>query len=396
MQYAQEPYVETPRPESFILRSLSTVTVEESIQDSGVSLSSFNVCEDRVDDRIAEELTQEKESEPPTPLPKSPSNEQEEANSIPALSLDTASALSVNAVPVTSPFGEFDTQSFVSCPESVNPSLLPPAESPDDFYYPYPLDNNGEPMNIIQQTLARVPSPATSSRKFSTDSGSTGSGSTVSEDTTMNRSSTLSVVEDGYRPSFLTLRKRQHALATSQVGEGAKIVPFEHTVDMYRRNCQKTNDPEIQFEFAQFCIKAGDRYIDEGLSWLKKLSQSGFSKAQYFLGLAYADDGRYDLAFRQFLQAAKRSHIESTYEVAKLSENGAKGISRNKKRALEYFTKAASAGHAKAMYRLALAELHGELGLRVNAQNAMKWLDRGASGKYCQQNSWNSCTHSLD
>lgn len=339
------------------------------------------MCEDSLDDNKVveeEELFLENESDPPTPVPKSPLHVDEITDfcisAASALSLNTTSKLSVNTDPVISPTDTYETQSFISCSENVNSSRLPSAESsPNDFYYPYPLDSNGEPMDLIQKTLARVPSPVTSS-------SSTGSRSTVSEDTTMNRSpSAISVAEDGYRPSFLTLRKRQHAIATAQVGEGAKIVPFERTIDMYRRNCVKTNDPEVQFEFAQFCIKAGDRYIDEGLAWLKRLSQSGFSKAQYFLGLAYADDGRYDLAFRQFLQAAKRSHIESTYEVAKLSENGAKGISRNKKRALEYFTKAASAGHAKAMFRLAMAELHGELGLRVNVQNAMKWLDRGAS-----------------
>ena len=120
--------------------------------------------------------------------------------------------------------------------------------------------------------------------------------------------------------------------------------------------------------------------MDEGLIYLRKLSNSGYQEAQFILGQAYADDGRYDLAYRQYLQAAKRNHAAAAFEVARLSEIAPNGVKKNTRQALEYYTKSASSGHPRAMYRMALAELHGELGLRKNVKNGIKWLNRGASG----------------
>ena len=112
---------------------------------------------------------------------------------------------------------------------------------------------------------------------------------------------------------------------------------------------------------------------------LKQLSLAGYTDAQYFLGKAFADDERYDLAYKQFLLAAKRNHISACYEVAYLGETGMAGFKKSHHFCIDYYTKSASGGDAKAIFRLAMAELRGELGLKRNIKNGMKWLNRGAA-----------------
>lgn len=112
------------------------------------------------------------------------------------------------------------------------------------------------------------------------------------------------------------------------------------------------------------------------------MAKSGFNDAQFVLGQAHADDGRYDIAFRYFSAASKRNHYQAAYEAGYLCEHGGSGIKKNEREALNYYTKAASSGHKKAMYRLAVAELYGQLGLKRNINNGLKWLNRGEAGKY--------------
>lgn len=126
----------------------------------------------------------------------------------------------------------------------------------------------------------------------------------------------------------------------------------------------------------------GDPYADTGIYYLQKLAKSGFSDAQFVLGQAYADDGRYDIALRFFSAAAKRNHYEAAYEAGYLCEHGGSGLKKNEREAFNYYTKAGASGHKKAMYRLALAELYGQLGCRRNINNGMKWLNRGEAGNF--------------
>jgi TPR repeat protein len=126
----------------------------------------------------------------------------------------------------------------------------------------------------------------------------------------------------------------------------------------------------------------GDPYADTGISYLQKLSKSGLSDAQFVLGQAYADDGRYDTALSFFLAATKRNHYDAAYEAGCLCERGGSGLRKNEREALNYYRKAGISGHKKAMYRLALAELYGQLGLKRNINNGMKWLNRGEAGNF--------------
>ena len=117
-----------------------------------------------------------------------------------------------------------------------------------------------------------------------------------------------------------------------------------------------------------------------GITRIEKLAKNGYKPAQFVIGQAYADDGRYDIAFRYYSRAGRGNHYEAAYEAACLSEKGAKGVKKNDREALEYYTKAALGGHRKAIYRLAMAELYGQLGLRRNIHNGMKWLNQGETG----------------
>ncbi|RKO90507.1 hypothetical protein BDK51DRAFT_15503 [Blyttiomyces helicus] len=118
--------------------------------------------------------------------------------------------------------------------------------------------------------------------------------------------------------------------------------------------------------------------MEEGFAILKKLANSGNADATYTLGQAYFDDKKYDLAYPQFLLAAKRSHAGACHMVATCAELG-RGTKKNHRLSVEFFTKAAKAGHKPAIYRMAIVELRGELGVKRDLKSAVNWLRRGAA-----------------
>lgn len=178
-------------------------------------------------------------------------------------------------------------------------------------------------------------------------------------------------------PSFATLKKRK-SKPSILVGEGASVVPFEKTLEMYRENAKKTTDPKVLFEFAKVCIQAGDSHTEEGFNVLKRVASSGYPEAQHTLGQAYQDDGRFELAYGQYLLAAKKSYAPSCHAVAECAEKG-QGCRKNARLALDMYTKAATAGYKPSMLRLGLAEMNGELHLKPDILKAVKWFKRGAA-----------------
>ncbi|KAJ3277724.1 hypothetical protein HK104_003033 [Borealophlyctis nickersoniae] len=188
------------------------------------------------------------------------------------------------------------------------------------------------------------------------------------------------------RPTFSAMTAPEPARSEIKT-DGARSLGFEQTMALYRANAKKTNDPKIMFEFARFCIedsakaadqKTRDAMVDEGFALLKKLASGGHVDAIFLLGKSYYDDKKYDLAYPQFLLAAKRSHPPACHMVAKCAEHG-QGTKKNNRIAVEFYTKAATAGHSPAMYRLGMAELTGELGLKRDPKKAVMWLKRGAA-----------------
>lgn len=176
---------------------------------------------------------------------------------------------------------------------------------------------------------------------------------------------------------------------------------------LYRENARKTNNPEIQFEFAVFMIDAAkglpiptlqtatqieiekvtdkrEDLVREATSLLKKLADRGHPESQYFLADCYANGigtvrGRqdFDRAYPLFVLAAKHGHGDAAYRAGTCCENGW-GCRRESPKAVQFFRKAAAALHPGAMYRLGLAELNGELGLSKSPKEGVKWLKRSA------------------
>ncbi|KAJ9119606.1 Chitin synthase regulator 2 [Naganishia vaughanmartiniae] len=189
-------------------------------------------------------------------------------------------------------------------------------------------------------------------------------------------------------------------------GASAALLSHEKKFELYRLNAKKTNDPELIFEFAVFCIEAAksleasassgaaqgntaneqkrDDLIREAVSMLKTLSSRGHPDAQYFLADCYANGigtarGKQDFekAFPLFVLSAKHGHPDAAYRAGTCCEHGW-GCRRESAKAVQFYRKAAAALHPGAMYRLGTAELNGALGLPTRPKEGVKWLKRSA------------------
>lgn len=188
-------------------------------------------------------------------------------------------------------------------------------------------------------------------------------------------------------------------------GNQAALLSHERTLELYRANAKKTQDPEIQFEFAVFMIDASkslpipaltkanvievekalekrDDLIREATSLLKRLADRGHAASQYFLADCYANGlgtvknrQDFDRAYPLFVLAAKHGHPDAAYRAGTCCENGW-GCRRESAKAVQFYRKAAAAQHPGAMYRLGVAELNGELGLSKSPREGVKWLKR--------------------
>lgn len=190
-------------------------------------------------------------------------------------------------------------------------------------------------------------------------------------------------------------------------GNQASLLSHDRTLELYRANAKKTQDPDLQFEFAVFMIDASKTYpipertpgnvmeiekaiekrenlITEALALLKRLADRGHPSSQYFLADCYANGiGTYkgkqdfDRAYPLFVLAAKHGHPDAAYRAGTCCENGW-GCRRESPKAIQFYRKAAAALHPGAMYRLGIAELNGELGLAKRPREGVKWLKRSA------------------
>ncbi|KAF7302740.1 hypothetical protein HMN09_00908900 [Mycena chlorophos] len=190
-------------------------------------------------------------------------------------------------------------------------------------------------------------------------------------------------------------------------GTQAALLSHERTLELYRANAKKTQDPDLQFEFAVFMIDASkslpipasepgnllqveratekrEELIREATSLLKRLADRGHPASQYFLADCYANGigtvknkQDFDRAYPLFVLAAKHGHPDAAYRAGTCCENGW-GCRRESAKAVQFFRKAAAALHPGAMYRLGIAELNGELGLSKSPKEGIKWLKRSA------------------
>jgi len=213
------------------------------------------------------------------------------------------------------------------------------------------------------------------------------------------------------------------------VGSNASLLSTRQTLEMYRANVKKTNDPSIQYEFAIFMVNAAQeagpggpedgtpaiqsppspqpgRDVDgthadssaqaellrEARHILQKLSDKSYPFAQYYLADGYAsglfNKGKedYDRAFPLFVAASKHGHAEAGYRAALCYEFGW-GSRKDPAKAVQYHRQAASKNHPGAMLRLGKACLVGDLGLTNRYREGLKWLKRATESADFQYNS---------
>ncbi|KAG2178657.1 hypothetical protein INT44_001810 [Umbelopsis vinacea] len=230
-----------------------------------------------------------------------------------------------------------------------------------------------------------------SEASYTMSSNSTVTSSTVSSPATppnvYSSPSVLTLATDGPQP-------RSQLLDQSHLkpGDRASLLSHATTINMYRDNAKRTNNPSIQFEFANFIVEAAKAMaVDEPQRWeylheaerlLRQLSLRGHSEAQYYLGNMYAagllnkkGKNEFDKAFPLFVQATKHHHADASYRAAKCYEDGL-GCKRDSGKAVQFYRRASTLSHPGAMYRLGVAQLNGELRISRNPRDGVKWLKR--------------------
>lgn len=212
------------------------------------------------------------------------------------------------------------------------------------------------------------------------------------------------------------------------VGSNASLLSTAKTLEMYRLNVKKTNDPSIQYAFAVFLISAAQeaglneatspsgkltrpataRDLDsahiekletpssaqdllrEARQILSRLADRSYPFAQYYLADGYAsglfNKGKedYDRAFPLFIAACKHGHAESGYRAALCYEFGW-GCRKDPAKAVQFYRQSASKNHPGAMTRLGRACLSGDLGLN-KYREGIKWLKRATESADPQYN----------
>ncbi|GAA5834987.1 hypothetical protein JCM9279_007166 [Rhodotorula babjevae] len=200
-----------------------------------------------------------------------------------------------------------------------------------------------------------------------------------------------------------------------RVGTMASLLSHDKTLELYRQNAKKTNDPDIQYEFATFTMdvvadleqstlmaraargedapplpqevearQKQQALVAESIALLNRLATRGHVPSCYFLADCYTQGigttkGKrdYDKAFPLFHTAGKHGHAAGSFRTAQCLEHGW-GTRKDWSKAVSFYRRAAVLSHTGAMHRLGLAELNGELGLSKRAKDGVQWLTRAA------------------
>ena len=203
-----------------------------------------------------------------------------------------------------------------------------------------------------------------------------------------------------------------NAKLRTAIGNNASLLSTRQTLEMYRANVKKTNDPAIQYEFAVFMISAAQEVppepengsssdtfysashgdlLKEARQILQRLSDRSYPFAQYYLADGYSSGlfskGKqdYEKAFPLFVSASKHGHAEAGYRAALCYEFGW-GCRVDAAKASQFYRHAASKNHPGAMLRLGKACLAGDMGLGKKYREGVKWLKRAAESADFQYN----------
>jgi hypothetical protein len=130
-------------------------------------------------------------------------------------------------------------------------------------------------------------------------------------------------------PSTMSFMNQTHL----KPGNNAELLSYKKTINMYRENAKRTNDPNIQCELAIYLYEATKKnseqtfeekreYLLEATKILKTLSLRGHAESQYYLANIYASGAMHKSgknkpdfgnAFPLFVQAAKHQHADAAY-----------------------------------------------------------------------------------
>jgi TPR repeat protein len=132
--------------------------------------------------------------------------------------------------------------------------------------------------------------------------------------------------------------------------------------------------------------KAREKYVMDGYKIVKKLVQSGYADAQFYLADCYGQ-GQLGLqadpkeAFSLYNSAAKAGHGQSAYRVAVCCEIGQEeggGTKRDPFKAVQWYKRAAALGDTPAMYKMGMISIRGLLGQACSPREGISWLKRAA------------------
>jgi TPR repeat protein len=200
------------------------------------------------------------------------------------------------------------------------------------------------------------------------------------------------------------------SVLTSEPSSIQLRIPTSNALETYRQNAKKSQDPEIQLDFAKYLLetaalvlqnpdndidpvtarKMHNSLINEALKWIKRLSSQGiglgkgaYPEAQFFLANCYNNGSLglpvdHDKAFNLYVQASKQSHPAATYRTGVCYELGA-GTKRDPHRALQFFRKASALGDTAAMFKVGMVLLKGGLSQQPNPREGITWLKRAAA-----------------
>eukprot|EP00158_Paraphelidium_tribonemae_P008272 Partr_v1_DN28535_c0_g1_i2_m73177 len=210
------------------------------------------------------------------------------------------------------------------------------------------------------------------------------------------------------RPDQLLHQRTATSMSAGLKQSQATQLSYEATLELYRQNAKKTNDPHTQLEFAKYLIqlaesipladdpsdkatrKARDSLLNEGMKWIKRLASNGlglgkpaYAEAQFFLAECYGNGLfglhiDHDKAFGLYVQASKQNHPAATYRSAICYELGA-GPRKDYARAVQFYRKASALGDTGAMFKLAMILLTGSLNNPKSEREGVTWLKRAAS-----------------
>eukprot|EP00960_Hanusia_phi_P065046 765985-Hanusia_phi.AAC.4 len=116
-------------------------------------------------------------------------------------------------------------------------------------------------------------------------------------------------------------------------------------------------------------------------AWFLERALKGSDKAQYHLGICYAEglgvEKNYKRAAGWFSRSARQGHVKATYELALCYRYG-DGVNKSYTKCLRLLRSASKRGSVLALEDLAVAHLKGKLGLEPNASAAIPLLLKAA------------------